>query len=367
MSNLDIAALARPAIVAMRGYVSARSIVGAATAKTYLDANELGGDLDGKLNRYPEPQPHDVSRLLCDRLDLGDGGERLFIGAGVDDAIDALLRVFCEAGDDAIVITPPTYGYYAVAAAIQGAVVREAPLGPATAERPFDLNEAEILRLVHDDRHGRVKLVFVCSPNNPTGGGFDPGRLLELAAAIRGQALLVVDEAYIEFSARASLVPAAGRTAPNLVVLRTLSKAWGLAGVRLGVAVAAPEVVRLMHKVRAPYPIARPAAAAAVTALSELTPARLGERVLALGAERQRLVTALGALPLVTRVYPSEANFLLVEVRSVADFLERCTAAGVVVRDRSFEPGLARCIRISVGTAAENVALLAALGAGGRP
>ena len=353
MTSFSALNLARPAIVKMQAYQSARSQTMSATGQIYLDANELSEGSPAELARYPDPQPAQLQEFLMERLAIP--AENLFLGAGVDDAIDALLRVFCEARQDSIVVTPPTYGYYKVAAAIQGADIINAPLKAET----FDIDEAAILRGLTKN----TKLVFVCNPNNPTGNAYDHERLLSLASQIGTRALLVVDEAYIEFTDRPSLVLDAARPG-NLVVLRTLSKAWGLAGVRLGAAVAGSEVISLMHKVRAPYPIARPAVTAAMAELQTLTPAALEKRVAAVSSARQKLVKKLVEVRCVQKVYPSESNFVLIKVSSAASVMSRCAKAGIIVRDRSKELGLADCIRISVGTETENTALIAVLSAG---
>ena len=347
-------ALARPAIVKMRAYQSARSQMTSGSARIYMDANELAASSTPELARYPDPQPAQLQRLVTALFKVP--ASNLFLGAGVDDAIDALLRVFCEAKYDSILITPPTYGYYAVAADIQGAEVISASLKAET----FDLDEGAILRSLRPN----TKLVFVCNPNNPTGNGFDSKRLFALAKTLERQALLVVDEAYIEFSGRPSLLAESERPG-NLVILRTFSKAWGLAGARLGMAVADESVIALLHKVRAPYPIARPQVAAAMAELGELSADVLADRIKSVNAERDQLMRRLGELPFVQKVYPSESNFILAKVDDAPSVMQRCADSGIIIRDRSKEPGLANCVRITVGTAAENAALLSALAPGG--
>ena len=341
----DVKALARPAILSMQAYQSARSHTHAGSNLVYMDANELGESTTPELSRYPEPQPRELVEDLTARF--GVTPAHLFLGAGVDDAIDALVRVFCEARRDSILITPPTYGYYAVAAAIQGA-------------ETFDFSEAEILATLRPS----TKLVFLCNPNNPTGNSYQQTRVLQLAKALEGRAILVVDEAYIEFSTERSLAAAAQRV-PNLAVLRTLSKAWGLAGVRLGAAVADPDIIALMHKVRAPYPISRPAAAAGAKELARLSTDVLQVRLSRVIDERNALAAGLAKLGSVLRVFPSDANFLLIKTKDAKRFMQVCSQAGFVVRDRSREWMLQDCVRISVGSAAENLALLAALAKGG--
>jgi len=352
--RFDVERLARPAIISMQAYQSARSQMDGGGDSIYLDANEWGESDTPELSRYPNPQPPELVRELTTRFDITP--EHLFLGAGVDDAIDALVRVFCEAGQDSILITPPTYGYYAVAAAIQGAEVLAAPLSAGS----FEVSEALILSKLRPS----TKLVFICNPNNPTGNSYQSQRWVKLAQALSPGALLVVDEAYIEFSAQPSLVREAARPG-NLVVLRTLSKAWGMAGVRLGAAVADPEVIKLMHKVRAPYPICRPAATAGAAELARLRPAILAARIARVTAERSKLAAGLAKLSLVEQVFASDANFLLIKTKDAARFMQICQRAGFTVRDRSREFLLADCVRISVGAPAENLALLAALNQGG--
>ncbi|MHB1871776.1 MAG: histidinol-phosphate transaminase [Steroidobacteraceae bacterium] len=346
-----VEAVARPDILALRAYEHAAW----RPALERLHANELPWDpADGPraegLNRYPEPQPIE----LLERLAALYGVEpsSVLLGRGSDEAIDLLCRAFCRAGEDAVLVCPPTFGMYAVSARIQGAEVLSAPLSP---ERDFALDPAAVLERCT----AATKIVFLCSPNNPTGNLLEEAAMLAIAARLAGRTLVVVDEAYIEFAGRASLARQLAQW-PNLAVLRTLSKAYGLAGARCGALLAAPEVIALLRKIIPPYAIARPTLSAA---LARLRPAALeaGQAQLAvLLRERSRLQRTLVALPGITRVWPSDANFLLVEFADPQRALDRAAAAGLLVRDARAYPGLGCALRISVGAPEQNSRLLQA-------
>jgi histidinol-phosphate aminotransferase len=320
-----------------------------------LHANELpwraAEDLTGAgLNRYPEPQPRALLARLAALYEVPQ--ECVLVGRGSDEAIDLLTRAFCRAGVDSVIVCPPTFGMYAVAARIQGAGVIRVPLA---AEAAFSLDAAALLASCGP----QVKLVYVCSPNNPTGNLIAERTLLELEDALAGRAVLVVDEAYVEFAGAPSLARhVAGR--PHLAVLRTLSKAHGLAGARCGTLIAAPEVVALLRKIIPPYALTQHTIEA-VLQLTEpraLAAARL--RVAGIRAERERLAQALGDCARVTRLWPSNANFLLAEFADATDAFARARAAGLLVRDVRAQPGLARALRITVGTPEQNDRLLEA-------
>jgi histidinol-phosphate aminotransferase len=338
--------LARPAVREMRPYSSARSL--STEGSVFLDANENPW---GDYNRYPEPQPERLRRQLAELY--GVSADQLFLGGGADDAIDSLIRTFCEAGKDQILIAPPTYGVYEVAARIQGARIKEVP---QVAERGFEPSPAAIL----DAWEPGVKLVFLCSPNNPTGNWIPTATLEAIARGLGGRSLLVIDEAYIEFSGQPSFCHRLGEY-PNVVVLRTLSKAWALAGARCGVAIGRREIIGLLQKVRAPYPIGTPSVTAALAALTPEGRSLARSRTRALVLERENLREALGLLPFVERVYPSDANFLLIKVRSAERVMAICRKRGIVLRDRSQDYGLRDCIRISIGSPEENQLLLQVL------
>lgn len=350
MSILD---LARSDLRGFRAYRSARS--SAPDQGVLLNANEwpwapfAGGE---GLNRYPQPQPPALLAALSTQYAWPPEG--ILAGRGSDEAIDLLLRGFCRAGEDAILICPPTFGMYRICAQIQGARVIEVPL---LAEREFAIDAGAVLAGVERER---PKIVFLCSPNNPTGQQADRDALLALIDAIGERALVIVDEAYVEFGPGASLVDALAAR-PQLALLRTLSKAYGLAAVRLGVLLGAPELIGFLRALMAPYPLPAPCVALALQALAPVQTEARQQRLQQILGERRRLAEALAASPLVTKVWPSDANFLCFRCKDAAALLRHCNAAGLVLRDVSDYLGLAQCLRLSIGTPAENDAVLAAL------
>ena len=346
-----VEALARPDILALQVYEHAAW----RPQLERLHANELpwsplGGDGGTGVNRYPEPQP----RALLERLAqlYGVDPESVLVGRGSDEAIDLLCRAFCRAGEDAVLVCAPTFGMYSVSARIQGARVLSVPL---CMERGFALDEAALIERCTN----RTKLVFLCSPNNPTGNLLEEPAMLRIAHALAGRAIVVVDEAYLEFSNRASLARRLGEL-PNLAVLRTLSKAYGLAGARCGALLADAQIIRLLRKIIPPYAIPRLTLDAV---LARLAPAALaaGERQLAqVIAERERLLRALAGLQRVVRLWPSDANFILAEFDDAGTALALGCQAGLLVRDARAYPGLGRALRITVGTPEQNSRLLEA-------
>ena len=350
--------LVRPDILALTAYSSARKE--SKGGRVWLDANEnpeTPSVHQPLLNRYPEPQPAELVAQLAALY--GVAPAQVLVTRGSDEGIDLLLRTFCRAGQDAILITPPTYGMYIVAAGIQGARTVTVPL---IGEKNFSLNAVAVLRAVTAE----VKIVFLCSPNNPTGNLLDRAAVLSLVRSLAGRAIVVVDEAYVDFSActepgRSGQPSLAVEVAsnPNLVVLRTLSKAYGLAGARVGTTLADPAVIAVLQKVIAPYPVPAPVLSAALAALTPAGLAAARESVATIMAERIRLAAALAKLPAVKRVWPSDANYLLIEVADSARAMAAGRAAGVIWRDRSKD--VSNCIRITIGTAEENNATLEVL------
>ena len=347
MSVLD---LARAEVRALQAYSSARMESGA--AGLMLNANESPWRLDSDtlgLNRYPDPQP----RELCARLAelYSASRDQVLVGRGSDEAIDLLVRAFCRPGRDAIAICPPTFGMYAVCAGVQGAAVQSLPFG-----KQFSLDVPAMLSALSP----AVKLLFVCSPNNPTGGLVPMADFQRLARRLAGQTLVVVDEAYIEFAdgdSAAKLLDAHS----NLAVLRTLSKAWALAGARVGTLLAHAEVIALLRRIMPPYPLPLPSVAAAMAALDGEGERRMQERVRKIVFERERLSRELARLPGVRTVYPSQANFVTVLLDDAATTWQALAAQSIVVRDVSHYPGMANCLRITVGTPEENSRLLEAM------
>jgi histidinol-phosphate aminotransferase len=344
--------IARPEIRALKAYEHAVWEPGLVR----LHANELpwrsaGDSSIAGLNRYPEPHPYQLTAALAGFY--GVTPDMLLAGRGSDELIDLLIRSYCRAGQDQVIICPPTFGMYGVAARIQGAAVLKVPL-QAQAGWRFD---PQALRARCE---AGVRLIFLCSPNNPTGNRLDSGAILELARDLEGRALLVVDEAYVEFAAEASLVTRLADR-PGLVILRTLSKAYGLAGARCGVLIGHADVVALLRKVIQPYAVTQLTIEAVFRALQPAALEQARAHLALLLAERARVAIALGTLPGVLRVWPSEANFLLVEFADAGSALRRAHAAGLLLRDLRAAPGLERALRISIGTAEQNQRLLASL------
>ncbi len=363
--SVDVLPKPRSDIAAMKAYSSApvdlltsigwpkpKPVGEAQPNNVYLNANENPQDilLDQGLNRYPEPQP---MALLAKFADLyGVPVNHILIGRGSDEAIDVLVRAYCQAGRDAIMVAEPSYGMYEVSANIQAAQLIRVPLVPPD----FALSAQDFI----DTYQANVKLVFICSPNNPVGNVMATDEVMKLCQALQGQALVVVDEAYIEFAAQQSASAHLAAQA-NLVVLRTLSKAWGLAGVRCGCVLAHAEVIAILQKVLAPYPVPMPVVTQVLSALTPKALARAECTTRQLITERQRLASELAKLAFVIKVWPSQANFLLVEVDDAGQLMSYCLQHQIIIRDRSSLPGLHNCLRISVGSVAENDRLLEVL------
>ncbi len=348
---MSVRDLARPEICALQPYSSAR--LEAHGGRVLLNANESAWVPDGDdgvgCNRYPEPQPAELVAALTKLYAVRT--EQLLITRGSDDAIDLLVRAFCRAKVDAILIQPPTFGMYAVSAQIQNAAVIDVPL---SADFTLDV-DAVLSALVP-----AVKLVFVCAPNNPTGQRVVLADLERLARALSNRALLVVDEAYVEFADVSSVTSLLDRH-EHLVVLRTLSKAWALAGARIGSVLAHAEVISLLRHIMPPYPLPRPSAQAALLALTSRGQADARKRIGIIRTQRARMATALRCLPCVREVLPSQANFLTVRFADAGASCQRLLDAGIVVRDVRRYPGLADALRITIGSPQENDLVLATL------
>jgi histidinol-phosphate aminotransferase len=281
--------------------------------------------------------------------------DQVLLTRGADEAIDLLVRVFCSEGQDAIIQTPPTFPMYAQSAYAQGAAIVEVPL-----TRPsFGVDVESIVAAEND--HPGAKLVFLCSPNNPTGNLARRSDLIAVADALFGRALVVIDELYLDYSGEESLALAI-REHPNLVVLRSLSKEYSLAGERVGITIADPRVIDLLRRILAPYPIPRSVIRAALQVLTSEGVALARANIARIVAERDRIAHALPMLPAVLKVYPSDANFLLVRVTDADGLAVALEHAGIKIRNRSTLPSAEGSVRISIGTPAENDALLAAVG-----
>ena len=349
MSVLD---LARPEIRTLQPYSSAR--MEAEGRQIMLNANESAwaprGDAGLGCNRYPDPQPEALLQALATLY--GVQRDQLFVGRGSDEAIDLLVRAFCRAGQDAIVIQPPTFGMYGVCARIQNAAVIEAPLAD-----DFSLDIDGLLAALTP----AVKLVFLCTPNNPSGKSIAPAVIEFLANALANKALLVVDEAYIEFSDQPSAVDLINRY-EHVAVLRTLSKAWALAGVRIGSLLASPDVIALIRRIMPPYPLPLPCVSTAMSELSASGQAAARENIAIVREQRGIMSAALERLPDVREVLPSDANFLAVRFDEAGTVYQRLLQEGIVVRDIRRYPKLQDALRITIGTPEENARVLTVLG-----
>ena len=341
MKQINIYNLARPNIRNLAPYSTARDECQVKIG-SFLDANE--NPFSNGYNRYPDPRQQELKSLISKIK--GIPVKNMFIGNGSDEAIDLCFRVFCEPGKDNAVSIAPTYGMYQVAADINDVEVRQVPLGP-----DFSLPFEGLLSACDDN----TKLMFVCSPNNPTGNAFPVAQILSLADRFDG--ILVVDEAYIDFSSQPSL---AGfiKDFPNLIVLQTLSKAYGLAALRLGLAFADERTMSMFANVKYPYNISLAGMEKAMGLLRR----DVAAEVEVIKAERARMAEALAALPRVRKVWPSDANFLLVQVDDARGLYDELLDAQVIVRDRSRVLGCDGCLRITIGTRQENDKVLAVIG-----
>jgi histidinol-phosphate aminotransferase len=354
MSSLAIR-LARPEVLELPPFdIGARATTGHADVIS-LDANENPFpplDASSGINRYPEPQPARLRQMMASLY--GVRPEELVVTRGADDAIDLLVRTFCSAGEDKVLVATPTFSAYAHFARLQGARVAEARL-----TGDFDLDGEAFLAAARAE--SGLKLAFICSPNNPTGNRVPPAQVLEMADALP-ETIVVLDEAYIEFADLQSLAEEAARRT-NLVVLRTLSKAYGLAGARIGAAIANSELIGLLQRVLPPYPLPTPSVDAAIAALAPSRRAVHSGRIERIVAERGRVARALAASPLVRRVRDGGGNFVFIQVDDAPALERKLHSLGIRVRFReNAAPG---GVRLTIGTPAENDSALAAFGVGG--
>ena len=324
-------------------YSTARDDYKGGDISVWLDANE--SPYNNGVNRYPDPHQKALKGEIAQLK--GVTPEQVFVGNGSDEAIDLCFRIFCEPGVDNVVAIAPTYGMYAVAAAINNVAVREVSLEAET----YALNVPAMLAAAD----ASTRLMWVCSPNNPTGNAFSLQQLEALADNFNG--VLVVDEAYIDFSSQPSMLTVLSKH-PNVVVLQTLSKAWGMAGLRLGLAFASPMIADIFARVKYPYNVNAPTQTEVAKRLhAEPHDAHVAE----VCSQRQWLATELAKMPCVLKVYHSDANFLLVKVTDADAIYDHLVANGIIVRNRNRVKGCEGCLRITVGTLAENVNVIDAL------
>jgi histidinol-phosphate aminotransferase len=341
--NLDN--LVRENIKCLTPYSSARKEF-SGIATIFLDANENSfGSPVGNYNRYPDPLQNDIKCKLA-ALQGIDQNE-IFIGNGSDEAIDLLFRIFCEPKIDNILICPPTYGMYQVSAEINNVAVKRANL-----TKDFQLDIEKTKAMIDEN----TKLLFICSPNNPTGNSLKRNDILSLAESFNG--IIVVDEAYIHFSSEKSLVVEINNF-PNLVILQTFSKAWGLAGLRVGSAFANAAIIELMNKVKPPYNVSQIAQKAVLQAFgNKLSVEKTIKDII---FEREKLIKRLVSLPKIIDNYPTDSNFVLVKIFNANSVYRHLINAGIVVRNRNNVELCEGCLRITVGTPEENDKLIEAL------
>lgn len=336
----DIFSYVRPNILSLAPYSTARDDY-KGDISVWLDANE--SPYENGVNRYPDPHQKALKTVLSEFKDIPM--DQIFVGNGSDEAIDLVFRIFCRPGIDNAIAIAPSYGMYAVAAAINNVALREVQLN-----ENFSLPLEKMLAMSDE----RTKLMWVCSPNNPTGNAFPREQLESLADSFDG--MLVVDEAYVDFSDEGTLLDVLHRH-QNLIVLQTLSKAWGMAGLRLGMAFASPVVINLFAQVKYPYNINAPTQTEIIRRLREDISGQIAE----IKEQRQLLAVALSELPCIKKVYPTDANFFLVRVDDANFLYDALVSKGIIVRNRAHVKGCEGCVRITIGTPKENLRLIETL------
>ncbi len=344
--NFNLNNLIRENIKRLIPYSSARDEF-SGEAKVFLDANEnsLGSPLPKWYNRYPDPYQYKLKEAISKVK--GIAPEYIFLGNGSDECIDLLYRCFCNPGKDNTIICPPTYGMYEVSAHINDVEVRKAPLLD-----DFQLDLIHLENLVDEN----TKLIWICSPNNPTGNSFRREDIEMILNNFNG--LVIIDEAYINFSRQKSFIQELTQY-PNVVVMQTFSKAWGLAALRLGIAFASTEIITILNKVKPPYNINQATQELVLKALEKVD--EVNDMIRELVAMREALTEVLQDMPTVEKVYPSDANFILVKIKNAHKVYEFLLSRGIVVRDRSNVKLCNDCLRITVGTEQENTLLVDAL------
>ena len=353
----DIKHLARETVQALTPYLSARRIGG--NGDVWLNANEAPDcseyQLDsGNLNRYPEFQPPALIEAYARYASIHSASitpEQVLCSRGADESIEILIRTFCEPNRDSILICPPTYGMYAISAETCGVAINEVAL-----DTHFNVDYDAVAQAVNAP-DSQIKIVFLCAPNNPTGNMLDKSKLIKLLQATLGKALIVADEAYIEFCpalSQADLI----YDHENLVITRTLSKAFALASIRCGFTLAQASVIEMMSKVIAPYPVPDPVAQIATQALSTHGLEIMRERVAILNNNRMVLANALLSLPCVTELFPATGNFVLVRFSDAKKVWQAFSDNGIIMRDFASKPRLENCIRITIGSVEEMQATL---------
>ena len=338
---MNIQDLIRPTIKALKPYSSARDeFQGNSDDMVFLDANE--NPFENGVNRYPDPQQRNVKSLLSEIKGISQ--QNILLGNGSDEVLDLIFRAFCEPNQDNIITLPPTYGMYGVLANINAVDIKSVQLNDN-----FQPKVEAILKA----SNANSKLLFLCSPNNPTGNSFEAKSIETLIRKFKG--IVVIDEAYIDFSNEESWINRLSDF-PNLIVTQTLSKAYGMAGIRLGICFASEEIISVLNRIKPPYNVNELTQQKAIAQLvqNELTQ----QQVQAILKERDLLVHNLSEINFISKIYPSDANFVLAKVDDATKRYNQLIEKGIVIRNRTTQPGCENCLRFTVGTPAENVILM---------
>lgn len=343
-TTFNLEQLVRKNVLKLTPYSSARDeFTGFKNPMIFLDANE--NPFDNGVNRYPDPQQRTLKEVLAKEKGVLDS--QIVLGNGSDEVLDFIFRVFCEPKVDNIITLPPTYGMYKVLAEINDVENREVLLN-----EDFELNTPAIL----DRIDSNTKLLFICSPNNPTGNTFNSQAIERILKSFDG--IVVIDEAYIDFSSHLSWVNRLEEF-PNLIVTQTLSKAYGMAGIRLGICYASQDIIQIINKVKPPYNVNELTQLKALERLENQSLIR--SEIFSITEWKSKLIKALSQLNWITKIYPSEANFLLIKVDNASERYKKLIQKGIVVRNRSSQPLCENTLRITIGTQAENIKLIEVL------
>jgi histidinol-phosphate aminotransferase len=339
----ELNSLVRPHILSMKPYSSARDEYSGKEG-VFLDANEnsLGSVTTSDFSRYPDPFQLEVKKKM--ELVFGIKSENVFLGNGSDEPIDLLIRIFCRPQLDNIILLPPTYGMYKVSAVLNDVAIKNVPL-----TTDFQLDTVNILKAIDVN----TKIIFICSPNNPTGNLVQKEAIIQILHSFSG--IVVLDQAYADFAPQGDFTAHLSHF-PNLIILKTFSKAWGLAGLRLGMAFASAEIIALLNKVKSPYNVNQLTQKQAIEALENVS--KKNGYVKKLNELKAALITSLNKIEFVEKIFPSDTNYVLVKFRSHKEVFSYLIDNKVIVRDRSSEINCEGCLRITVGSKAENTRLL---------
>jgi len=338
---MNIQDLIRPNIKALKPYSSARDeFQGNSDAMIFLDANE--NPFENGVNRYPDPQQRTVKSLLSEIKDIPK--QNILLGNGSDEVLDLIYRAFCEPNQDNIIILPPTYGMYSVLANINAINIKSVQL---------DANFQPKVDAILNEADSNSKLLFLCSPNNPTGNSFEAKSIERLINEFKG--IVVIDEAYIDFSNEESWARKLDEF-PNLIITQTLSKAYGMAGIRLGICYASSDIISVLNRIKPPYNVNELTQQKAIQQLKQYDLTQ--QQVLDILGERDSVVDTLKSINYISKIYPSDANFVLAKVDDATKRYDALIKNGVVVRNRTTQPGCENCLRFTIGTQAENKILI---------